>query len=182
MRMRICRTIWRPPASVKIDLGKLRNKEVAREFRQRTKESLESFVSDFDGVLSADEERRAIEDATKKTATDLLRAGKGRKRMGWCTAIEAVLMAVINRRNEAQKGCNESPDDQRPLSPKEVWQVIRALQKDPRLAAPITPLNPRKNPVLGTGALCETEAENGLPVRPGGLFRRGLDGTLSVSN
>jgi len=159
-----------------------RGQGVSREFRQRVKESLERFISDFDGELTADEERRAFEDAIQKAATDLLKADKGRKRMGWFTASETVLMAVINRRNEAQKGCNESPDDQRPLSPKEVWQVIRALQKDPRLAAPITPLNPRKNPVLGTGALCETEAENGLPVRPGGLFRRGLDGTLSVSN
>ena len=35
----------------------------------------------------------------------------------------------------------ESADDQRPLSPMEVWQVIRALQKGPRLAVPITPLN-----------------------------------------
>jgi len=47
MSMRIRRTIWRPPASVKIDLWKLRNKEVAREFRQRTKESLENFIRDF---------------------------------------------------------------------------------------------------------------------------------------
>ena len=51
MRMRIRRTIRRQPVSVKIDLGKLRNKDVAREFRQRTKESLESFISNFDGEL-----------------------------------------------------------------------------------------------------------------------------------
>ena len=112
-------------------------------------------------------------------------------------------MAVINRRNEAQKRCNalwipsaadreelraarkavrravevakeawmmklvgeinsrESADDQRPLSPKEVWQVIRALQKGPRLAVPITPLNLRKDQVSATGTLCETEAGNG---------------------
>jgi len=55
----------------------------------------------------------------------------------------------------------ESADDQRPLNPKEVWQVIRALQKGPRLAKPITTLNLRKNQVTGTGAICETEAENG---------------------
>ena len=42
MRMRIRRTIWRPPVSVKIDLGKLQNKDVAREFRQCTLESLAS--------------------------------------------------------------------------------------------------------------------------------------------
>jgi len=203
MRMRIRRTIRRPPVSVKIDLGKLRNKDVAREFRQRTKESLESFISNFDGELTANEERRAFEDAILKAAADLLKADKGRKRMGWFTAFEAVLMAAINRRNEAQKRCNaswipteedreelraarkavrravedareawmmrlvdeinsrESADDQRPLNPKEVWQVIRALQKGPRLAEPITPFNLRKNQVTGTGAMCETEAENG---------------------
>jgi len=55
----------------------------------------------------------------------------------------------------------ESADDQRPLNPKKVWQVIRALQKGPRLAELITPFNLRKNQVTGTGAMCETEAENG---------------------
>jgi len=180
-----------------------RGQGVSREFRQRVKESLERFISDFDGELTADEERRAFEDAIQKAATDLLKADKGRKRMGWFTASETVLMAVINRRNEAQKRCNalwipsaadreelraarkavrrvvevakeawmmklvgeinfrESADDQWPLSPKEVWQVIRALQKGPRLAVQITPLNLRKDQVSGTGTLCETEAENG---------------------
>ena len=81
---------------------------MAREFRQRTKESLESFISNFDGELTANEERRAFEDAILKAAADLLKADKGRKRMGWFTAFEAVLMAAINRRNEAQKRCNAS--------------------------------------------------------------------------
>jgi len=203
MRMRIRRTIWRPPVRVKIDLGKLQNKDVAREFRQRTKETLESFISNFDGLLTADEERRAFEEAIQKAAAELLKADKGRKRMGWFTEFEAVLMAVINRRNEAQKCCNaswipsaedleelkaarkavrravevareawmmklvgeinsrESEDDRRPLNPKEVWRVIRALQKGPRLAEPVTPFDLRKNQVTGTGAMCATEAENG---------------------
>ena len=56
---------------MKIDLGKLRDKDVAREFRQRSKESLESFISNFDGELTANEERRAFEDAILKAAADV---------------------------------------------------------------------------------------------------------------
>jgi len=42
--------------------------------------------------LTADEERRAFEDAILKAAADLLKADKVRKRMGLFTAFKAVLM------------------------------------------------------------------------------------------
>ena len=62
------------------------------------------------------------------------------------------LVSEINNR--------ESADDRWPISPKEVWQVIRALQNGPRVVRAVKPLNLRKNQLTGMGEMCETEEEN----------------------
>ena len=70
-------------------------------------------------------------------------------------AKEAWTMKLVGEINDRQ-----SADDRRELAPKEVWQVIRALQKGPRVVVEITPMNLRKDQVAGTGDMCETEGEN----------------------
>ena len=56
----------------------------------------------------------------------------------------------------------QSADDRRELAPKEVWQVIRALQKGPRVVVEITPMTLRKDQASGMGDMCETVGENTL--------------------
>ena len=70
-------------------------------------------------------------------------------------AKEAWTMKLVGEINDRQ-----SADDRRELAPKEVWQVIRALQKGPRVVVEITPMNLRKDQATGTGDMCETEDEN----------------------
>ena len=70
-------------------------------------------------------------------------------------AKEAWTMKLVGEINDRQ-----SADGRRELAPKEVWQVIRALQKGPRVVVEITPMNLRKDQVSGTGDMCETEGKN----------------------
>jgi hypothetical protein len=203
MRKRIIRTIWRPRAPlVRVDRNKLRDENVAKEFRDKVQANRAHLISEYGRALTADEERCALEEAMRATAMDVLKADKGRLRSGWFGAHEAKLRSVIDKRDDRQKRYSamwvptaeikaelkearkavrrvvreakkswaltlvseinnrESADDRRPISPKEVWQVIRALQKGPRVVRAVKPLNLRKNQLTGMGEMCETEEEN----------------------
>jgi len=203
MRKRIIRTIWRPRAPlVRVDRNKLRDENVAKEFREKVQANRAHLISEYGRALTADEERCALEEAMRATAMDVLKADKGRLRSGWFGAYEARLRSVIDKRDDVQKRYSamwvptaeikaelrearkavrrvvreakeswaltlvseinnrESADDRRPISPKEVWQVIRALQNGPRVVRAVKPLNLRKNQLTGMGEMCETEEEN----------------------
>ena len=55
----------------------------------------------------------------------------------------------------------ESADDRRPVTPKEIWDAIRELERGPRAVKDIAPLALRKDQGNnGAKDLCETPDEN----------------------
>ena len=119
------------------------------------------FVASEERLMAAIAERNAAQERfnatfipTAEAKAELVKARKAVRRAVE-EAKEAWTMKLVGEINYRQ-----SADDRRELAPKEVWQVIRALQKGPRVVVEITPMTLRKDQASGMGDMCETVGEN----------------------